>query len=227
MTDVYTAQQAGRIRLSAFVMLPASLIALAVMFAVVGTPILVPMLIGAGGWLAALVLRQPVALIASRRLSKDTAGKVVGWFSGPAEELVRLVLVLLVVHTVADAAWFGYGWATIEVLVVAVNVLAVASLVTKDDPKSREARDLLEAQGMLKTQSPLWGLMERISATALHMGFTLLLFANPWLVLVTLPAHSIVNMVAVKYGRTHIALTELGLALAGAAALTAGVLALA
>ena len=139
---------------------------------------------------------------------------------------MRLVLVLLAVHTLQGATWFGYGWATVEVLIVAVNMLALASIITKDDPKSREARELLEAQGMPNT-SPVWGMVERFSAVALHMGFTFLLFANPWLVLVTLPAHSVVNMLAVKFGRTHIVATEICLAVAGAVSLTAGLLLLA
>ena len=145
------------------------------------------------------MLRQPVALLASKKFDREKAATVVG----------------------------GYGWATVEVLLIAVNVLAVATLVTKDDEKSREARQLLEAQGMLKTAHPLWGFVERISASALHLGFTLLLFANPWWVLLTLSAHSVTNMLAVRYGRTHLLQTEIGLALAGAAAVIGGVLALA
>lgn len=220
-------QQAARMRLTALMLVPAPIIALAVMLAVTGAPLLWPMLIGAGGWLAALVLRQPVALVASRRLSQEATARLVGWFSGPAEEIVRVVLVLLTLHTVQEAAWFGFGWATVEVALIAVNVLAVAGLMTKDDPKSVEARELLAAQGMLKTQNPLWALLERLSATALHVGFTLLLFAQPWLVLATIPAHSVTNMLAVKFGKTHLALTEAGLALAGALALVFGILAVA
>jgi hypothetical protein len=71
---------------------------------------------------------------------------------------------------------------------------------------------------------PLWGFLERLGAIALHIGFTLMIFANPWLVLVTLPLHSVVNMTAVRFSKSHVALTELGLVLAGAAVLTAGLL---
>jgi len=228
MTAVLAPQrQAARIRLAALALVPAPIVALAVMLAVTGAPVLWPMLIGAGGWLAALVLRQPIALIASRRLSQEATARLVGWFSGPAEEIVRVILVLLTVHAVQEAAWFGYGWATIEVVIIAVNVLAIAGLMTKDDPKSVEARELLESQGMLKTQNPLWSLLERLSATALHLGFTLLLFAQPWLVLATIPAHSLTNMLAVKFGKTHLVLTEFGLALAGALVLALGILAVA
>jgi len=69
MTDVATPRQANRIRLSALLLIPAPIVALAIIIAVAGAPTLWPLLIGAAGWLVALVLRQPVALIASKKLS--------------------------------------------------------------------------------------------------------------------------------------------------------------
>lgn len=225
MTDVLTATDATRIRRNGLALLPAPIIAFAVLAAVVWPPALIPILIGAGGWLLALVLRQPVALLASKRLSNEGTANLVGWFSGPAEELVRLALVLLTVSTVQHAAWFGFGWATIEVLVVFANVLAIASLVSKDDEKSREARELLAAQGMAQPQSPAWGLLERLSATAMHIGFTLLLFASPWFILLTLPLHSVTNMLAAKYAKRSIVLVEVALAVLGALGLAGGILA--
>lgn len=227
MTDVITPREANRMRLRALALLPAAVITLAAMLAVQSPALLWPILIGAAGWLIALILRQPVALIAGKKLSQERAQRVVGWFSGPAEELVRLAMVLLLIRTASEAAWAGWGWATVEVLIIGLNILAIAGVLTKDDPKSREARELLDAQGMLKDHHPAWGFLERISATALHLGFTLLLFANPWLVLVTLPLHSVTNMLAVRFGKTHVALTELAILLVGAGVLTWGVLALA
>jgi len=108
------------------------------------------------------------------------------------------------------------------VLLVAVNTFVVASLVNRDDEKSREARELLAAQGMMTPHNPGWGFLERLSAIALHLGFTLALFAAPWLVVLTIPVHSAVNMLAVRGVRTNLALTEVGLALAGAAVLAGG-----
>ncbi|RQP10056.1 MAG: hypothetical protein EAS51_09740 [Microbacteriaceae bacterium] len=227
MTDSITPQEATRMRIRSLALLPAPIIALAAMLAFASPALLWPILIGAAGWLVALVLRQPVALISGRNLSQEKAARVVGWFSGPAEELVRLAMVLLLIRTAQEAAWAGWGWATVEVLIIAVNVFAIAGILTKDDPKSREARELLAAQGMLKDHHPAWGFLERISATALHTGFTLLLFAQPWLVLVTLPLHSVTNMLAARFGKTHVALTELALLAVGAGVLTWGILALA
>lgn len=224
MTDVTPARLATRARINGLAVLPAPIIVALILLAALGAPVVVPVLLGAAGWLAALIMRQPVALTANRLTTRERTATIVGWFSGPAEELVRLAVVLLAIRTVEQAAWAGFGWAAIEVLLVAVNTFVIASLLTKDDPKSREARQLLADQGMLVPSNPGWGLLERFSATALHLGFTLLLFAAPWLVLITLPLHSVTNMLTVKYAKSHLALTELALVLVGALVLTASVI---
>jgi hypothetical protein len=210
-------------RRNALAVLPAPLLVGAILLALVGPPPIVPLLLGAAGWMLALVLRQTVALIASRTTTPKRTATIVGWFSGPAEELVRLGLVLAVLGTVDDAAWAGFGWATIEVLLVVVNGLVIASLITRDDPKSVEARELLTAQGMLGTQHAVWGLLERVSATALHLGFTLMLFASAWLVLVTLPLHSVINMLMARFAKSHLAVAELVLTVVGATVLAVGI----
>jgi len=46
-------------------------------------------------------------------------------------------------------------------------------------------------------------------------------------VLVTLPLHSVTNMVAARFSKTHLVLTELVFAVVGAVVLTWGILALA
>jgi hypothetical protein len=210
-------------RRNALAVLPAPIIAGAVILMLVGPPPIIPLVVGAAGWMLALVLRQPVALVASKTTTPERAATIVGWFSGPAEELVRLVLVLALLRTFDDAIWFGFGWATIEVLLVFVNGLVIANLITKDDPKSVEERELLLARGMLGTQHAAWGLLERLSATALHLGFTLMLFAQPWLVLVTLPVHSTINMLMARFAKNHLAVAELALAVVGIAVLVVGV----
>jgi hypothetical protein len=209
-------------RRNAITVLAAPLLVGAVLLTLVGPPALLPLVLGAAGWMLALVLRQPVALVASRTTTPQRTAAIVGWFSGPAEELVRVAMVLAVVASVDDAVWAGFGWATIEVLLVAVNGLAIASLITKDDPRSVEARQLLTAQGMLGTHHAVWGLLERLSATALHVGFTLMLFAEPWLVLVTIPLHSGTNMLMARYAKGRLVAAELALAVASALVLIVG-----
>jgi hypothetical protein len=215
---------AAKMRRNALAVLPVPVVLGFAALALVGPPPLLPLLLGAAGWLLALVARQPVALIASRSTTPSRAATIVGWVSGPAEELVRLALVLVALRSFEDAVWAGFGWATIEVLLIVVNGFAVAGLMTKEDPKSLEARELLAAQGMLGAQHPVWGVLERVSATALHIGFTLLLFAQPWLVLVTLPAHSVINMLMARFAKAHLGWAEGAFAVVAAIALVAGVL---
>lgn len=211
-------------RVNAIALLPAPFLAAAVMVVAVGTPVWVPLGLGAAGWMVALILRQPVALIASKTTSRERTQSIVGWISGPAEELVRLALVLLVIRSVEAAAWAGFGWAAIEVVIVVVNLIALASLMTKTDAKSMEAKQMLQDQGMLTPTNPFWGLMERLSATAMHLGFTLMLFASPWLVLITLPLHSVVNMASVRLVKRSVAVMELGFFAVSAVVLAAGIL---
>jgi hypothetical protein len=212
-----------RARNNAFALLPAPFIAVALLLLTVGAPLWVPLGLGAAGWMLALILRQPVALIANAVTTQKRAATIVGWFSGPAEELVRLALVLLFLRTATDALWAGFGWATIEVVVVAINALAISSLLKKDDAKSREARKLLSEQGMIVPESPGWGLLERLAAIAMHIGLTLILFANPWLVLVTLPLHSVTNMMMVRFAKMKLSLAELGFTAVSAAILLVGI----
>lgn len=222
MTMTADARLAATMRRNALLVLPVPVVLALAALALVGPPPVLPLLLGAAGWMLALVVRQPVALIATRTTTTERAATIVGWFSGPAEELVRLGLVLLALRSFEDAVWAGFGWATIEVLLIVVNGIAVAGLMTKDDPKSREARELLEAQGMLGARHPVWGVLERVSATALHVAFTLLLFADPWFVLLTLPAHSAINMVMSRFAKDRLAATEAVFAAVSAVALVVG-----
>lgn len=211
-------------RVNAIALLPAPFLAAAVMVMTVGTPVWFALGLGAAGWMLALILRQPVALLASRITSRERAQHIVGWISGPAEELVRLALVLVVIRSVEAAAWAGFGWAAIEVVIVVVNLIALASLMTKTDAKSMETKQILQDQGMLTPTNPFWGLLERLSATAMHIGFTLMLFASPWFVLLTLPLHSVVNMASVRLVKRSVAVMELGFLVVSAAVLAAGIM---
>lgn len=215
-----------RIRINAAALIPSLVIVVAVAALFAGQPPLLQVALGAAGWLIALVLRQPVALIAMKVKGQETANTIVGWSSGPAEETVRLVMVLLVVAAWPEAVWFGVGWAGIEILFAMVNSLALASIVGKDDEKSRQALEVLSAMGTTAPPHPAWGFLERLSASAMHIGFTLLVFVQPWLVLVTLPLHSLINMMTVRFVKRSVAAVEVGLAIAGVVILAAGILAL-
>ncbi|MGC4808918.1 hypothetical protein ACLQ29_00095 [Micromonospora sp. DT228] len=150
--------------------------------------------LGALGWLASMWLRIPVVLVA-RKLTGDK-GRVataVSLASGPAEEIVRVVGVTLLVAALPRAVWFGLGWAAVEVVFAAANAVVVPILLRRGDEKSREIKEILESQGVLGA-APAYGVLERVSATALHLGFTLLVFANPWYAVATAVVHSAANL---------------------------------
>ena len=130
--DVET--MAAQARVNSLAVLGVPVAVFAALVAWLGPPQVIPAALGAAGWMIALALRQPVALIASRVTTKDRAMTVVGWASGPAEEVVRLLLVLFVLRSGSAAAWAGAGWMAVEVALVTVNGLMIATLLTKDDP---------------------------------------------------------------------------------------------
>ena len=157
-------------------------------------PMLLPALAGAGGWLLALVLRAPVGILGMHLAgSPERAQRWVVASSGPLEEAVRLAVLLLVGRDLGTALWIGVGWSTIEVLYSIGNGFAVAALAERTDPEAERARAMLPPAA-LSSSSPLWGVVERAWASALHIGFTMTLAAVPLLVLLTAPLHTAINV---------------------------------
>ena len=182
--------------------------------------------IGALGWTIALVLRNPVALIARiiSATSKHVTTIVVA-SSGPCEEIMRLLAVLLFGRAFPIALSIGLGWAAIEVVYAIINGFVTLSLFRRDDEKARQARAMLESMGLAKAMlngPPLMGVLERITASAIQIGFTLLLAWQPLLVILTIPVHSSTNFVALSLVRRSVVLAELGVAIIGAIVLLAG-----
>jgi hypothetical protein len=194
--------------------------------------------IGAGalGWVVALFLRTPVALIARRLLgTPERAQPSVTAASGPAEESLRLVTLLLVGRAFPLALSVGLGWTTVEIVYAIVNGLAIASLLRRTDERARQARAFLASIGLerlLSQTDPAFGVVtlgviERFSVSALHIGFTLLIAWQPLLVLGTIPVHSATNFVWLRLFRRSAVLSEVAVALIGAAILIAGLAAFA
>lgn len=153
-----------------------------------------PLLAGAAGWLLALVLRAPVGLVGVRITgSTERAQRWVVASSGPLEESVRLAVLLLVGRGLGTALWIGLGWAAIEVLYAIANGFAIEALARRTDPGAERARALLPPAA-LSASGPWWGVVERVWATAIHLGFTLILAAMPVLVVVTAAVHSAINV---------------------------------
>jgi hypothetical protein len=162
-----------------------------------------PFVAGSLGWLLALALRAPVAVVANRLLPDDRrrVGLVVAAASGPLEEIVRLGVVLLVGSTLGNALSIGLGWASIEVVYGFVNGVALLALAGRTDPEAEQARALLPLADVLSPAAPFWGILERAWASLLHVSFTLLLAAQPLLVVVTIALHSATNLAAITLGR--------------------------
>lgn len=174
---------------------------------------------GALGWLVALMLRSPIGAI----LGKPAPGQppsernktIMVAASGPVEELVRLGLVLLFAGGLANALWAGLGWASIEVVFTCVNSIVLASLIGRNDKQAQEVYQVLSAQGLVSDRNGLYAVLERVSASLLHVGFTLLLAWQPILVIATVVVHSATNLVAVRLAKRSLARTELIVAVIG------------
>lgn len=177
--------------------------------------------LGALGWIIALFLRGPVAAVV-RKWPEARDKLIVGGSSGVMEEGVRLLLLTFLAASLPDALSAGQGWAAVEVLYVIVNTILILSLMKRTDEKAMQAKEILKAQGNLQA-SPLWGILERIWASAFHIGAALLIAYNPWLALVMVPVHSGLNLTAVRLMKTSsLALTSIFVAAVGLLTLGAG-----
>ena len=179
-------------------------------------------LLGALGWWLALVLRVPVMLLAKSRFS-DHARTIITAVSGPAEELVRLGFLLLIGLSVDNAVSLAIGWAAIEIVYALVQGVALGVLQQKDDEKARAAKGMMRLQGLdraLEDAAPFWGILERLSANALHMSFSLMLVISPWLVLIAIPLHSVANFLITGLMRSSFLLAQ-GVFLLGSVGLLA------
>ncbi|MBE3570011.1 MAG: YhfC family intramembrane metalloprotease [Bacillales bacterium] len=177
--------------------------------------------LGALGWIIALLLRGPVSAIAMKTSSKEKAQSIVVSFSGPLEEGVRFGLLLLTSTSFSWAISLGQGWAAVEVLFTIVNGIVFISLANRTDEKAMQAKEMLQSQGNF-TATPLWGLIERIFASAYHIGATLVMAQIPWTVLLFIPFHSLFNLLSVKLLKKSIVLTEVFIAFVGIVVLLLG-----
>lgn len=180
-------------------LVPIALGAVAVAVGVTLEPLAI--LAGLVGWSLALVLRAPVAVGADRLVGRERARRAVVLASGPAEELVRLAAILILGPSVPIAVSLGLGWAAVEAVYALVNGAAVLALLGRDDPEAERVRAMLPSDAMTSPSAPLWGIVERVWASVLHIGFTLLVAAAPPLVLATTVAHSATNVAFVRLAR--------------------------
>ncbi|MEC0093689.1 YhfC family glutamic-type intramembrane protease [Paenibacillus macquariensis] len=178
--------------------------------------------LGALGWVIAFFLRGPLSAIVMK-MPKEKATTIIVASSGVFEECVRIAVLLLTSLTFSWSLSIGQGWAAIEVLFVIINLIVMISLSKRTDEKSIQAKEMLQMQGNMNAH-PVWGVIERIFASAFHIGCTLLVAKYPWLVVLLIPLHSFVNLSAIKLSKQSMVQTELLIAIFGIITLTVGIL---
>jgi hypothetical protein len=178
--------------------------------------------LGALGWIIALFLRGPLSAIVMK-LPKEKAQTIVVASSGFIEECVRLAILLITGLSFSWSLSLGQGWAAVEVLFVIINVIVLRTLVNRTDEKAMQAKEMLKLQGNLSAD-PMWGVVERIFATAFHIGCTLLAAKYSWTLVLLIPLHSFVNLSAVKLAKKSIAAFELTMAVIGTITLIIGLI---
>ena len=157
-----------------------------------GSPQTRPFCPGLLGWTVALGLRVPMMML-TFRFTHNLNEQVVAAMAGPAEESVRLLAVWWLQASFASAIWLGLGWVTIEVLYALVSGFINVIILSQDGVGAWQLRKRFLDTGLTVPATVYGGIFERVSATALHIGFTLLLAYRPVLLLITLPLHSLIN----------------------------------
>lgn len=184
-------------------------------------------LLGALGWWIALLVRMPVILLVRKKgLSTKLSNRITVGISGPAEEIVRIIILTIIGLNYSNAYSLGLGWASIEILYGLFQVIGLGILDQKTDAKAEEAKQMMKQMGMdktLKPSVPYWGALERFSAGALHIGFSLLLLISPYMLILTIPLHSMVNFLVVKMNKVSIEKSQLLLFIIGGLVLLSGI----
>ena len=181
-----------------------------------------PFCLGVLGWSSALLLRAPL-MVLTFRLTHNMKEQVGAAMAGPAEESVRLLAVLFLQANFAGAISLGLGWATIEVFYALVSGFGTVVILSKGGVGAWQLKKRFLDIGVSVPATVYAGIFERVSATALHIGFTLLLAYHPLLILITLPLHSLVNVGAINLVRRSALATQLLLAVLGIATLAVGI----
>jgi hypothetical protein len=143
--------------------------------------------------------------------------------SGPVEELTRLLAVLYLQANFAGAISLGLGWASIEVLYALVSGFGTVMILSQGGLQAWQLKKRFLDTGITVPATVYSGIIERLSATALHIGFTLLLAYHPLLILITLPLHSLVNLGAISLNNRSALATQVLVALFGFTTLVVGI----
>lgn len=178
--------------------------------------------LGAAGWILAFLLRSPIALIVSKKAAPDTQQFWVILSSGPLEEVVRLCTLILVGRNFSSAYSIGLGWAGIEIIYAIVTGYTIDAIVRRTDEEALQIRQYLQELGLLQESAPLIGLVERVFATAFHIGFTLLLARWSLFLPVGIFLHSSFNLSTFMLQRRSTVGTQMLIAIVGILSFLAG-----
>ena len=185
-------------------------------------------LLGAIGWWLALLLRLPLIFYSkAKKLDFKLSNKLIIGASGPTEEITRVVLLSVIGITTGSAYSVGIGWASIEIVYGLVQILGMGVLQQKNDKDAKDAKTLMKQMGIeksLEPSTPFWGALERVSAGAIHIGFSLMLVLSPFVVLVTMPLHSFVNFSLVRMNKQSILKSQASILIIGLAIFLIGLL---
>jgi hypothetical protein len=179
---------------------------------------------GVVGWTVALMLRVPAVAAWRSTGNQESVARRVVLLSGLAEEPVRLALVLWVARTAPLAFALGVGWGLVEAAYHAVEAAALSRLL-RGGGLPAEAQEMLRAMGiatLVAEGNAWWRVVERLSATALHAAFGLLMVSSPWVVLITVLLHSSANVLFLRLCRISVPCAELTLAGLAAGLLAVG-----
>ena len=100
-------------------------------------------------------------------------------------------------------------------------------LEQKDGTEAEEAKELMKQMGMDKSlapSTPFWGALERVSGTAVHIGFSILLVLSPFVIILTIPLHSFINFFVAKMNKTSIPKSQVSFLIIGYVIFLIGIL---
>jgi hypothetical protein len=181
-----------------------------------------PVCLGALGWTAALFLRTPM-MVLLLKLTRKINEQVVAAMAGPAEEAVRLLVVIFLQAKFTGAISVGLGWASIEVVYTIISGFSTVAILSQGGVGAIQLRKRFADAGQSVPVTVYSGVVERLSATALHTGFTLLLSYHPLLILLTVPLHSFTNVAAITLNNRSALATQLLIAILGMTTLLFGI----
>lgn len=150
--------------------------------------------LGAVGWIVALIFRTPFILLLQKYRPNQTQ-MLIPWLSGPTEEITRYFFILIIATTSSSAISLGQGWAAIEVFYVIVNSIVILQLLHRDDAQARKVKQQITEMGLIH-HHPMIGVIERLSASAYHIGASIMIFQKPVLVFPLILLHSVLNVLA-------------------------------